>query len=164
MGYDLYNSKKHYVRFNVRAWPLLLELAFHYGWNRTGINYLSNDVIVTKEDAENIASALEKALPDLPDIRVYKEPHIYPKHIVEMIMNPETSEEEKEFLQNMDFIISSNETIVPEDSINKVLEKMNPPKGQEVVELLRFFSGDYNKWHIQKFVDFCRSDDGFEIQ
>jgi len=163
MGYDLHNSKKHYVRFNVQSWPLLLELAFHYGWNRTGIDYLSNDAILIKEDAINLAAALEKVLPDLPDIRVYKEPHIYPKEIVDIIMDPDTPEDVKEYCQQLDIMAIIDKDESPEKAFEKIQDKMNPRKGQEVGELLRFFSGDYNKWHIQKFIDFCREGQGFEI-
>ena len=168
MGYDLTNSKKHYVRFNMQTWPLLLELAFHYGWNRKGTTakdkgYLNNDSSVIPEDAINLSKALKQALTDLPNIRVYKEPHIYPKQLAELIIDPETPEDVKEYLQNLDFIAYADKTEGSEQIIKKFQDKMNPAKGQEINELLRFFSGDYNKWHIQKFIVFCKEGKGFDI-
>jgi hypothetical protein len=60
-------------RWNIYHWPKLLKLAGQFGWE-LGENwvdrYCSNDFLVTAEDARNLADALERALPDIPNEQV----------------------------------------------------------------------------------------------
>ena len=78
MGHYITNSKRD-IMYNFNAWPLLLELAFHYGWTRMGTKLDSDEkwdgryqtnsgALVTPEDALNLATSLEKALQDIPDV------------------------------------------------------------------------------------------------
>lgn len=144
MGYDLNNSKSNF-RFNVNAWPILLELAFHYGWNRLGTTakdkgYLNNDSSVTPEDAINLAIALEKALSDIPEIN---DPSLSAS-VWGSNIHSGNANFEKTF----------------EDSKNY----MNPPSGQDVSKLLLRFSGDEHRQKIKDFIDFCKKGEGFDIQ
>ncbi len=79
MGMDLYNAENgDYFRWNLVWWANMLNLAEQYGWQKSGTvvqqdsswcgTYLTNDgQLVTTADAANLASALERALPDLSD-------------------------------------------------------------------------------------------------
>ena len=84
MGYDLQNEKGNTFRWNVWGYSPVLSLAEVYGWKPKGTvlnnwesgeietdwdgKYFSNDgQVVTAEDASNMASALLKALEDIPD-------------------------------------------------------------------------------------------------
>ena len=81
MGYDLSNlDTGDDYRFNIHGWGPILSLAEKYGWQPAGTvlpgdkdwegSYYSNDgQIVQYQDAQNIAKALEKALPNLSDVR-----------------------------------------------------------------------------------------------
>ena len=73
MGYDLYTEDSTaWHRFNIWAWPRVLNLAEAYGWEPLGTihdnpdwcnSYHSNDnQLVTAEDSSNLAKALRKAL------------------------------------------------------------------------------------------------------
>jgi hypothetical protein len=88
MGYDLHNAHRD-MRFTGAAWGALLHLAQQYGWEPAGTeaptwslneeeagqpwadwsgSYLCNDYqMVTDADAGQLAAALERALPDIPD-------------------------------------------------------------------------------------------------
>jgi hypothetical protein len=86
MGMDLYRvTDNTYFRWSVDYWPAVLELALHYGWKPISArgegptecvcehvgSYCKNDGrIVTCEDAKAIATALEKALPEVPSEEV----------------------------------------------------------------------------------------------
>jgi glycosyltransferase involved in cell wall biosynthesis len=88
MGYDLTSESGADLRFTAEAWALLLNLAEAYGWKPCGSaapeevnpeewagDYDSNDgQRVSREDAEAMAAALERALAD-PG-RTEKERHI----------------------------------------------------------------------------------------
>lgn len=94
MGYDLYNEKGEDFRWNMDTWGKVLQLAERYGWTAQGTQsaqlyeadgspvysdeilnswdggYCSNDLqTVTAEDSAALADALERALPDIPDMR-----------------------------------------------------------------------------------------------
>ncbi len=84
MGMDLSGAGGEF-RWNFFSWPRLLQIAEEYGWEPAGTTvdphdeeemphgrwsggYTSNDAqTVTAEDARNLADALERALPDIPD-------------------------------------------------------------------------------------------------
>src|SRR5262245_57325667 len=87
MGMDLSGAAGGYFRFNNRGWADVLDLAELYGWEPVGTasprnfetgepqyadwdgGYGSNDYqIVTAPDAAAIATALEAALDDIPDV------------------------------------------------------------------------------------------------
>jgi len=81
MGYDLYGleDEERYERFNIFSWGKVLRLAEHFNWIPEGTTYdeledgetwdgtyFTNDgQIVSKEDAKNLAEALERAIPAL---------------------------------------------------------------------------------------------------
>jgi hypothetical protein len=150
MGYDLKNSKNNF-RINVNAWPILLELAFHYGWNRIGTKsetiadwdgtYLTNSgAYVTSEDAVNLAVALEKALPDIPEID-----------------NPSLSASIwGSNVMNTDYRIDK-------DMMTDFHNYINPPSGEDVSKLLLRFGGDIHRQKIKDFIIFCKEGEGFKI-
>jgi len=90
MGYDLSNEKGHGYRWNIWGWGSVFNLALSYDWQPLGTEldlsylneggdgdyegeeweggYFSNDgQLVSKEDAEGFAKALESSLDDIPD-------------------------------------------------------------------------------------------------
>ena len=83
MGMDLYRvTDGAYFRWSLHYWEAVLDLAMRYGWRPVGTvspqravvehiiwdgSYAANSgQTVTTEDAEMMAAALEKALPDIP--------------------------------------------------------------------------------------------------
>lgn len=63
--YDCLESAGDYVRFNVRSWFIILDTALEYGWQPEHEldYYMKNDgQTASRQDAENLASALEVAL------------------------------------------------------------------------------------------------------
>jgi hypothetical protein len=80
MGYDL-RTDTTYVRMNAFTFPHILRLAVDQGWNPTGTksghpdlpsewdgSYLSNNhQVILKEDALNLATALETLLKIAPE-------------------------------------------------------------------------------------------------
>jgi len=145
MGYDLTNGKNNF-RFNVNAWPILLELAFHYGWNRMGTTakdkgYLNNNSKVTPQDAINLAEALEKALLDIPEI---DDPSLSANVWGSNIINAENT--------------------TPEKMFDDLLNYMKPPPGQDISKLLIRFSGNEHRQKIIDFINFCKEGRGFDIE
>ena len=87
MGMDLSGPAGGFF-WDVFSWPKLLRVARSHGWEPAGTSlgeeelaeipggvwsrgYLSNDFqVVAREDAERLAAALERALPDIPDADV----------------------------------------------------------------------------------------------
>jgi len=71
MGMDLYNADGgRYFRFSIGAWRSALALASEYGWEHwhTPAYYMVNDgQPVSADEADEIADALERALPNVPD-------------------------------------------------------------------------------------------------
>ena len=86
MGYDLSNEEGGYYRFNIHSWGPILSLAEDNGWEPAGTtiyitkkkiivaddnwdgSYFGNDgQTVSREDASNLANALERALLNLSD-------------------------------------------------------------------------------------------------
>jgi len=58
----------NWFRFNIHSWPVLLRMAISCGWKpRSKLEeYLHNNGhIVTDEEAKELGSAIEKAIPDL---------------------------------------------------------------------------------------------------
>jgi len=89
MSYELVNQSTDICRtFSRQSWAKALELARLYGWRPMGTHppsmidfreldaywngtYLTNDGQVVKaEDAHSLASALERALDDIPDVNI----------------------------------------------------------------------------------------------
>lgn len=69
MGVNLFRLKDDAnFRWAIYHWPAVLELAEKYGWKPAGtIRCRPSDLQnFTDEDAENMADALECALPDIP--------------------------------------------------------------------------------------------------
>src|SRR5512140_2216728 len=125
MAYYLYNDNGD-ITFNLNAWPLLLELSFHYGWTRMGTqldsvdkwdgSYLNmNKAYVKPEDALNLATALEKALPDISDV----------------------DDEMIESVFGTNHIKVQNRTA--EDRLNEMTKYLNPPRGLDKSKLLLRF-------------------------
>ena len=149
MAYYLYNDNGDF-RFNLNAWPLLLELSFHYGWTRMGTqldsvenwdgSYLKMDgACVSPEDALNLATALEKALADIPDV----------------------DDEMIESVWGTNNIKVQNRTA--EERWKEMSRYLNPPRGQDKSKLLiRFGSKEY-KQKIIDFIEFCKEGKGFNI-
>jgi hypothetical protein len=169
MGFDLISrDSKEDFRFNIHSWPRVLNLAYEYGWKPAGTeitmniydldgksfkksqrewsgSYMFNDYQeVTKEDASNLAAALQMALVDIPDERITHRwdtenilvvegednlikslTHAYCELPHERVLNPKAKEEE-----------TCNE-----------LDK---------IELLTYFSGKIWKCKIGEFVQFCQ--------
>lgn len=77
MAMDISNGNGEYMRFSHFDWAELLKLAYEYGWQPAETelggwdgNYTSNDgQLITAEDADAIADALERAFDDSPDNR-----------------------------------------------------------------------------------------------
>jgi hypothetical protein len=80
MGYDLYSKSGDETRWTQTFWPRLLALAEKNGWQPKGTSapkdyketwdgsyWYNSGEIVAEEDAANLATALEKALPTLPE-------------------------------------------------------------------------------------------------
>ena len=64
-GYDAMEATGAYFRFNNVAWPKTLELATFYGWEPEHDEqyYLpKGNQVVSAEDANNLAAALERAV------------------------------------------------------------------------------------------------------
>lgn len=129
MAYYLYNDNGD-ITFNLNAWPLLLELSFHYGWTRMGTqlnsvekwdgSYLNmNKAYVKPEDALNLATALEKALPDIPDVD---------DDIIESVWGTNQ-------------IKVHNQTT--EERLNEMSKFLNPPRVQDKGKLLLRFGSSY---------------------
>lgn len=92
MGYDLRNQAGETYHYGVDRWQAVLQLAMRYGWEPSAtillspldeiepsgdtasfevvyLGYTSNDgQEVLKEDALEIARALEQSLDDIPDV------------------------------------------------------------------------------------------------
>lgn len=90
MGYDLCNETGETFRFNFTEYPQVIELALKYGWKPKGTKiphwhdemyeerddwpgiYCSNDYqVVSAEDTNNMADALDRSLPDILAKPVY---------------------------------------------------------------------------------------------
>ncbi len=70
-GYDAMEATGAYFRFNNVAWPKTLELATFYGWEPEHDEqyYLpKGNQVVSAEDANNLAAALERAVAGLSQI------------------------------------------------------------------------------------------------
>jgi len=85
---DLFSETEGWFRFEVSEWKHLLELAREHGWEPMGTRifgrgpdfprpedwdggYVSSDYqTVMAEDARNLADALERLIPDLPELPV----------------------------------------------------------------------------------------------
>jgi hypothetical protein len=70
MGMDLINSQGEWFRFSNHAWRELLGLAYRYGWQpeHDAEHYILNDGnFVSSLEARSMATAIEAALPDIPD-------------------------------------------------------------------------------------------------
>ncbi|MBN1187450.1 MAG: hypothetical protein JXB49_34560 [Bacteroidales bacterium] len=151
MGYYITNGKRD-IRYNLHAWPLLLELAFHYGWTPMGTKvdpqenwngtYFTNDgAWVTTEDALNLATSLEKALQDIPDVD---------DDIISSIWGTNI------------FHLKQGERMTEERWIE--LDKyLNPPRGEDKSKLLLRFGGEGEKSKLRWFIDLCRDGKGFFI-
>lgn len=89
MGYDLRNEKRGF-RVNYFNWRPMLQLAHEYGWkaigtrNRygqqgepindwSGTYFSNNGQTVVREDALDLADALEKVLVDIPENDCYED-------------------------------------------------------------------------------------------
>jgi hypothetical protein len=155
MSYDLRNSKR-WFQLNQTAWPQILELSIYYGWTPEGTKicdemmeifgwekpwdgaYDSSDgQSVTSTDAKNIATALEMALQDIPDIDL------------------------GEPVAGNTFI--HNDTFNDKKLLKEFIESMVKPKRLDKSALLLRFSGEENKQYIKGFVEFCKEGEGFRI-
>lgn len=95
MGYDLTNHAGQQFRFNMTGWSKLFDLAVEFGWHPAGtkaenwIDAQTGEVVrdysdwdgsyfyneyqyVTSEDASALAAALERALPNLPNVDMHE--------------------------------------------------------------------------------------------
>ena len=90
MGYELINESGQKLYYNFTGYPKLIELALQYGWEPLGTTmpswhdekigkrddwpgiYCSNDhQVVSAEDANNMADALERSIADISAKPVY---------------------------------------------------------------------------------------------
>ena len=151
MRYYLSNGKRD-MEFNLNSWPQLLELSFHYGWipmkpnqdskeKWDGIYLPIDETFICAEDALNIATGLEKALPDIPDTEI------------EMISSSKDSNTLK--------IMKNGKTI--KELLNELDKYWNPLRDEEVSKLLISFSGAANRMKINDFIKFCKDGKGFSI-
>lgn len=151
MGYYITNGKRD-IRYNLNAWPLLLELSIHYGWEPMGTKldseekwdgkYLTmNGAYVAPEDALNLATSLEKALSDIPDVD---------DDVIALMWG-----------RNI-FRLKEGERMTQEhwDELDRHL---NPPKGKDKSKLLLRFGGVGEKVKLKWFIDLCRDGKGFSI-
>ena len=145
MTLELFNTATSISRkYSRQFWGKALELAQFYGWRPLGTrfhslpevwngNYLTNDgQIVLATDASALASALAKALDDIPDVSAEMDWH--PKLWVEDDLPEWLSPEEKELIEDG-----------LEEHALEVME-MHP---------FEFFAGN-EKPHLIDFIRFCR--------
>jgi hypothetical protein len=151
MAYYLTNGKRD-IAYNLNAWPLLLELAFHYGWTPMGTKldsqenwdgkYLTNSgAVVTAEDALNLATSLEKALQDIPDVDDDIISSIWGTNIISL---------------------KEGERMTAE-RWNELNKHFNPPRGEDKSKLLLRFGGEGEKSKLRWFIELCRDGEGFTI-
>jgi len=149
MAYYITNGE-YDIRYNLNAWPLLLELSSHYGWKPKGTKLDSdekwagdyqtmNGASVESEDASNLADALERALPDIPDIDNGESDSVWGSNAIKM----------------------GSKTI--EEALDELTEYLNPPKGESKSKLLIRFGGELEKEKLRYFIDICREGKGFTI-
>ena len=156
MGYDLTAKSGNYYRFNVHYFPKVLRLALAYDWIPMGTvnstpgwagEYLTNaKQEVVKQDALNLAEALERALENVTKL-------------------PETEE-----LKMPVFIPHVGEN--REDYYNRVMREMGEtgdqslhiPDKAELSKLLYEFGHKELIDKVRGFIAYCRTGDGFIIQ
>lgn len=83
MGFDLRGTGGEF-RWNIHRWYALLRLAKQYGWKPEGTSHddpdwngtytANNYQVVCASDAANLADAIERALPDIPNYPADKQP------------------------------------------------------------------------------------------
>ena len=154
MSYDLFNPSTTICRkFSRQFFVKALDLAELYGWQPLGTqpplghdfrelnaewdgNYLTNDgQIIKAQDAFSLASAIEKALGDIPDTKGNTDWNL--KFWVEDDLPEWLSPEEKEMV---------------EDGIeNELLDVLG-------THPLKFFAGN-EKDYLKKFIKFCKMGD-----
>lgn len=151
MAYYLTNGKRD-ISYNLNAWPLLLELAFHYDWTPMGTKLDSDEkwdgkyltmsgAFVTPEDGLNMATSLEKALQDIPDIDDDIVASLWGTNIIHL---------------------KEGERMTAE-RLNELDKHLTPPKGEDKSKLLLRFGGDGEKSKLRWFIELCRDGEGFTI-
>ena len=149
MAYYITNGEQD-ITYNLNAWPLLLELSFHFGWTAKGTkldseekwtgSYLTmSGAYVDSEDALNLAAALERALPEIPDVDI---------GVVESVWGSN--------------IINRGSKSI-EEALDEMTIYLNPPRGESKSKLLLRFGGEGEKEKLREFIKLCREGKGFTI-
>lgn len=183
MGYDLksVHTKDTWFRFNIHSWGHVLNIASDYGWQPMGTyirkdyewegGYRSNDgQIVRKQDALNLAYALEKVLLVLPRERTSPNRVVYMNF--ETMLQNRTMEEIKRAE-----ITGHNERVriygadygelLPDDTLVMTLDEYRESDqtpdillcdGYQDLEedAIDYLSGEGWRSRIQEFIEFCR--------
>lgn len=151
MSYELINRSTAVCRrFSKQSWAKALELAALYGWKPLGTQppsahdfrllnaewngtYLSNDgQVVGAEDAFALAAALERSLPELPDV------------------SPPNDWTSRFWLEDdlPEWLSPEEKAIIEEELEDGLLDTMGIPPTE-------FFAGE-EKHHLVTFIRFCR--------
>lgn len=180
MGYDLYNTNGEHYRFNISSWSALLRLAERYGWQAAGTTlykyecdddeencvrtdvvdhewngtYFSNDgQVVGSEDASNLANALEKALPDIPDVEAYPSQFVLCGGNVENYMAQERQRSLGKLVVTYTEWKSGTLTSVPDIVVCADIDEFSARND----DLYGVFSGKPYKDYLRGFIQFCRT-------
>ncbi|MEE9213738.1 MAG: hypothetical protein V3U54_02950 [Thermodesulfobacteriota bacterium] len=168
MGYDLYNKNKDFYA-NIFVFPKLLQLAYLFGWKPRGTEpptvdmggnvvmdssdwdgcYLGNGFqYVTKEDAEEIAVSLQKALQYIPDTDFVPRESINKPRKVALEEEVEVETEAEAEVVAVAKVAKAVKGGIFSDStvFNQITE-------EEKDQLLSEFIG--NKDYLKEFIDFC---------
>jgi hypothetical protein len=182
MSFDLSGvSHKERISFNYSRWESVLVLADLYGWLRKGTTleddvnwsgtYYTNDgQVVSVEDANELANALERALPDVPreetvpraQVWMSMEYHLKRASLDKIkryeitAYNNRVDREGGEKLPDNALVLTLAEYLESRETPDILLLDRDNDEWEWRPAPIDVFSGEDGRSYIVEFIEFCR--------